>query len=170
MDVINYGAVRRPKVLFQGSHVQRGSRHDPPEVLPIAEAIASELGKSLIKNGLDIILTGFRSLNAVLGHAAVQTCNELGIDPRERIRSYPYGVARGNTKGFGMVLEPLEKLYQEVRTFVIQECDALIAILGAQTRYKKPCWRGSQSSRFRQQEAQQQRSGSGFAALSTLTA
>ncbi|MGO9094633.1 MAG: TIR domain-containing protein [Bryobacteraceae bacterium] len=29
-----------------------------------------------------------------------------------------------------MVLEPLEKRYQEVRTFVIQECDAVVAILG----------------------------------------
>jgi predicted nucleotide-binding protein len=99
-------------------------------VLAVAEAVVSALGQSLIQNGLDIILTGFRSLDAVLGHAAVATCNELGVDPRERIRSYPYGVAQGNTKGFGMVLEPLEKRYQEVRTFVIQECDAVVAILG----------------------------------------
>jgi predicted nucleotide-binding protein len=51
-------------------------------------------------------------------------------DPRERIRTYAYGVARGNAKGFGMVLEPLEKRYQEVRTFLIQECDAIVAIVG----------------------------------------
>ena len=120
----------RPRILFQGSHSQRGSRRDPPEILPVAEAISAALGRSLIRNGVDIILTGFRSLDGVLGRAAVAACEELSIDQRERIRTYPYGNASGNSKGFGMVLEPLEKRYQEVRTFMIQESDAVIAVMG----------------------------------------
>ena len=80
----------RPKVLFQGSHESnRHGRHDPPEVLRVAETIAAALGESLIRNGLDIILTGFHSLDDVLGRAAVATCEELGVDPRDRIRTYP---------------------------------------------------------------------------------
>jgi predicted nucleotide-binding protein len=120
----------RPKVLFQGSHKQRGTRHDPSETLPMAGAIASALGKCLIRNGLDVVLTQSLSLSAELGREAVAACEELTVDPRERIRTYPYGAPRGSTKGFGMVLEPLEKRYQEVRTFLIQECDAIVAIVG----------------------------------------
>ena len=123
-------AMSRPKVLFQGSHVPRGRRRDPPEVLPAAEAIVSALGKSLIRNGLDIILTGSRSLDSVLGQAAVATCEELGVDPRDRVRTYPYGSSHDRARGFGMIVEPLEKRYQEVRTFIIQECDAVVAIIG----------------------------------------
>lgn len=123
--------MNRAKVLFQGSHVAaRGRRHDPPELLPVAEAVASALGHSLIRNGLDIVLTGFRSLDALLGKAALKTCEELGIDPRERIRTYPYGARRDNTSGFGMVLEPLEERYQELRTFVIRESDGVVAVAG----------------------------------------
>jgi predicted nucleotide-binding protein len=121
--------MNRPKVLFQGSHKRRGARHDPPETLPTAEGIASALGKCLIRNGLDVVLSGFVSLNAVLGQAAVTACEELNVDPRERIRTYAYG-ARGGSNGFGMVLEPLEKRWQEVRTFLIQECDTIVAVVG----------------------------------------
>jgi len=120
----------RPKVLFQGSHKQRGARQDPPESLPIANAISSALGKSLIQSGLDTVVTGFQSLDAEFGFAAVAACAALGIDPRERIRTYAYAAPRGNTDGFGMVLEPVEDRWQEVRTFLIQECDAVVAIVG----------------------------------------
>jgi predicted nucleotide-binding protein len=120
----------RPKVLFQGSHKQRGTRQDPPETLPIAMAISCALGKSLIQGGLDSVVSGFKGLDAEFGRSAVATCHTLGIEPRERIRTYAYGAPSGNTEGFGMVLEAMEDRWQEVRTFLIQECDAIVAIIG----------------------------------------
>jgi predicted nucleotide-binding protein len=92
-------------------------------------AISSALGKSLIEGGLDTVVSGFKSLDAEFGRSAVASCHALGLNPRERIRTYAYGVP-GNAEGFGMVLEALEDRWQEVRTFLIQECDAVVAVIG----------------------------------------
>jgi len=126
--------VNRHRILFQGSHSSRGrvdsrGRTDRPEDLLIAEPIAAALGKELITNGFDLILTGAVSLDAVVGAAAVDACHKLGVDPRERIRTYPHGREAGR-QGFGMILEPLDRRWQEVRTFVVRESDAVVALIG----------------------------------------
>jgi hypothetical protein len=95
----------------------------------IAEPIAEALGRELIANGLDLVFTGGSSLDATVGRAAVDACQEAGINPRERIRTYPHGPKTGG-EGFGMILEPLDRRWQEVRTFVVKECDAVVALIG----------------------------------------
>ena len=125
----------RHRILFQGSHSTRGrvdsrGRRDRPEDLAIAEPIAVALGEQLIQGGFDLILTGSRSLDAVVGTAAVNACKALGVDPRERIRTYPHGRNTSQQQGFGMVLDPMDRRWQEVRTFVVAECDAAVALIG----------------------------------------
>jgi len=125
--------MNRHRILFQGSHSSRGrvdslGRTDRSEDLLIAEPIAAALGRELITIGFDLILTGERSLDASVGTAAVNACQDLGVDPRERIRTYPYG--KTAEQGFGMILEPLDRRWQEVRTFVVRECDAIVALIG----------------------------------------
>jgi len=122
------------RILFQGSHSARGrvdsrGRKDRPEDLLIAEPIAAALGRELITAGFDLIFTGGRSLDGSVGTAAVEACQHLGVDPRERIRTYPHG-PKTEGQGFGMILEPLDRRWQEVRTFVVRECDAVIALIG----------------------------------------
>src|SRR5262245_5617854 len=117
--------MNRNRVLFQGSHsirvrVDSRGRKDRPEDLKIAEPIAAALGRELIANGLDLVFTGGSALDATVGRAAVDACQEAGINPRERIRTYPHGPKTGG-EGFGMILEPLDRRWQEVRTFVVQE-------------------------------------------------
>jgi hypothetical protein len=121
----------RKRVLFQGSYVAgHRSRTDSPAQLEIAEPIARALGDSLIRRGLDLILTGADSLSHVVGTAATNACRELGADPRERIRTYPCGEGIDRTKCFGMVLEPLDRRYQEIRTFAVRESDAVVGLIG----------------------------------------
>ncbi len=127
--------MNRKRVLFEGSHSSRGrqdsrGRRDRPENLEIAEPIANELGVELIRSGFDLLLTGSKSLAGTVGSAAVQACRDLGVDPRERIRTYPHGRRTEESKGFGMILEPMERRWQEVRTFVVSEADAVVALIG----------------------------------------
>src|SRR5690348_11389737 len=115
----------RNRILFQGSHSTRSrvdsrGRNDRTEDLRLAESIANELGRQLIAAGFDLVLTGGRSLDAVVAAAAVKACTDEGIDPRERIRTYPHSHGTSD-KCFGMVLEPLDRRWQEVRTFVVRE-------------------------------------------------
>lgn len=124
----------RNRILFQGSHSSRArvdsrGRKDRSEDLLLAEPIAAALGRELIASDFDLILTGGRALDASIGGAAVAACKEAGIDPRERIRTYPHG-PRTEGEGFGMILEPLDRRWQEVRTFVVKECDAVVALIG----------------------------------------
>jgi len=124
----------RNRILFQGSHSSRGrvdsrGRRDRPEDLLIAEPIAAALGRQLVESGFDLILTGGISLDASVGAAAVAACRDAGVDPRDRIRTYPNGPRAGG-QGFGMILEPLDRRWQEVRTFVVKECDAVVALIG----------------------------------------
>ena len=126
----------RPRVLFQGSFADGSLRkrsiteleldEHPALALPIAE----ELGSRLIEAGFDLILTGATQLDHVLGESAVAACERLKINPRDRIRTYPHGDTGEAQVGFGMVLQPADKRWQEVRTFVVAECDAVIALIG----------------------------------------
>lgn len=120
----------RPRVLFQGSHSTARGRTDPPDQLGLATALAEALGDVLIDQGLDLVLTGSRSLDAAVGKAAVAACVRIGANPRERIRTYPHGDAAEGLGGFGMILQAADRRWQEVRTFVVQEADALVALLG----------------------------------------
>ena len=79
----------RPRILFQGSYSRQRNRKDTPKQLEIATSIAQALGEVLISRGLDLILTGSRSLDVKIGRAAVETCMRLEINPRERIRTHP---------------------------------------------------------------------------------
>jgi predicted nucleotide-binding protein len=125
----------RPRILFQGSYYADRAREDGGasgqlENIDVAKSIARGLGKSLIAAGLDLILTGSKSLDAEVGNAAVEECGRLSINPRERIRTFKYGAGANLQGGFGMILEPANRRGQEVRTFVVQECDAVIALVG----------------------------------------
>ena len=120
----------RPRILFQGSHRARASRRDTPEQLEVARSIAKELGDVIISRGFELILTNAGSIAADVGLAAVAACERLGVDPRERIRTYPHGPGAESAAGFGMVLQPADRRWREVRTSVVVEADAVIALLG----------------------------------------
>ena len=122
----------RPRILFQGSHKSsRRGRHDAPEQFQIAQPIAVALGDVLIREGFDVVLSGARSLDSEFGRSAVAACSDIGVNPRERIRTYPHGSSLGKSLGFGMVLEPLDRRWQEVRTFIVQESDAVGGLTAA---------------------------------------
>jgi hypothetical protein len=114
----------RPRVLFQGSFgdgtLRKRSNTELAEHPALALPIAEELGSRLIEAGFDLILTGATQLDQVLGESAVAACERLKIDPRDRIRTYPHGDTGEAQAGFGMVLQPADKRWQEVRTFVVQ--------------------------------------------------
>lgn len=120
----------RKRVLFQGSHSSRGIAAFAPDQIERAQRIAVALGDALIRNDLDLILNSGKSLDSTVGKSAEAACNALGYDTRERIRTVPYGEAHGAQTYFGMVLEPLDKRYQEVRTFIVREADAVVALMG----------------------------------------
>jgi predicted nucleotide-binding protein len=120
----------RKRVLFQGSHSSRGIAAFAPDQFERAQRIAAALGDALIRNDLDLILNSGKSLDSTVGKSAEAACNALGYDTRERIRTVPYGEAHGAQTYFGMVLEPLDKRYQEVRTFIVREADAVVALMG----------------------------------------
>ena len=124
----------RPKlVLFQGSYSQlksSGSANNSLREIELAKKIARSLGRIMMEKGLGLILNGSEQLDAEIGTAAVNACRDLGIDARERVRTYPYGKDRGKKLGFGMVMEPIDKDWQDVRTFIVNEADAVIAISG----------------------------------------
>ena len=127
--------MNRRRILFQGSHSIRArvdsvGRRDRHEDLAIAEPIAKALGKELIDAGFDLIFTGSRSLDAVVGASAVQACTQMGVDPRERIRTYLHGQPIVAAEAFGMVLESMDRRWQEARTFVVREADAVVALVG----------------------------------------
>lgn len=123
---------KRPLILFQGSHKVKGRRKDSPEQLKIARSIAISLGETLVHSGFDLVLTGAQSLDEIFGTAAVGKCLELGLDPRERIRIYPYPYIESGTEfpKYCMVFEPLDRRWQEIRTFLAQEVDAAIGLVG----------------------------------------
>jgi predicted nucleotide-binding protein len=119
----------RKRVLFQGSF-NSFRRVASKAQVEVSRELASALGGELVRAGLDVVLTSAVGLDECAGRAAVAACEELGADPRERIRTYPYG-QRGETGGyFGMVLAPLDPRFQEVRTFLVQQVDAVVAISG----------------------------------------
>ena len=127
--------MKRPRLLFQGSHSSRGrvdsrGRADRLEDLAIAEPIARALGRRLIESGFDLIFTGGQSLDGSVGATALEACAQIGVDPRDRIRTYPLGRSTGGNRGFGMILEPTDKRWQEVRTFVVRESDGVVALIG----------------------------------------
>ena len=75
------------------------------------------------------MLTGGDSLDHAIGLSASSTCESSGIDPRARIRTYPYGAPQENL-GFGMIVHPAGQRWQEARTFVVREASAVIALVG----------------------------------------
>jgi predicted nucleotide-binding protein len=96
--------------------------------LVTAEPIARALGKELIEAGFDFVFTGSKSLDALVGASAAEACVKMGDDPKDRIRTYPHGNAPSD--GFGIVLKPLDKRWQEVRTFAVRESDAVVGLIG----------------------------------------
>ena len=123
--------MRRSRILFQGSHKpKQPSRIDTPEQLRIAQPMAEVLGEAIIRGGLELVLTDARSLDATVAKSAISTCEQMGLNPNERIRTYTSGPESDGPRGFGMVLEALDQRFQEVRTFVVQESDAVVALCG----------------------------------------
>jgi predicted nucleotide-binding protein len=125
------GKKMSPRILFQGSYKITSDRTDTPDQLALAKPIASAIGKSLIARGFDLILMESQgSLVSEIGRAAVSECNNLNFRPRDRIRTYPYAPNHNLNETFGLVLQPINQRAQEIRTFVVDECDAVIALLG----------------------------------------
>ena len=125
----------RFRVLFQGSvsdrqRVDSRGRKDRPELSSIAEPIATALGKEVIRGGLDLILTGTRSLDRLVGLAAEAMCNELGANPRERIRTIPADAHQDLTVAVGTVVPSMDRRRQEVRFSVVREADAVVGVVG----------------------------------------
>lgn len=119
----------RKRVLFQGSF--RPFRGGPSRAKEArGREIASALGGELVRAGLDVVLTSAADLDECVGRSAEEACAALGADPRERIRTYAYGERALGGGYFGMVLEPLDRRFQEVRTFLAQQADAVVAISG----------------------------------------
>jgi predicted nucleotide-binding protein len=123
----------RPRVLFQGSyHADRrrkdGGYYSQSENADQAKPIAEALGKAIINGGFDLMLTGSVGLSNDIGVSAVAECERIGQSPRERIRTIVSGSMPNN--GFGMVLRPAGQTWQEARTFVVQETDAVVALIG----------------------------------------
>ena len=84
----------RKKILFQGSHVANGrSRNDRPEQLELAQAIAIPLAKELVVAGFDLMIAGGTALEQSYGKSAAAACKELGVDVRERVRTFLLAVA-----------------------------------------------------------------------------
>ena len=119
----------RKRVLFQGSYKPflTGLSNTKEE---LGREIASSVGGALMHAGLDLVLTDSGELAEFAGRGAEEACAALGVDPRERIRTYVYS-DRGDTDGhFGMVLAPADSRFQEVRTFLVQQADAVVAVSG----------------------------------------
>lgn len=120
----------KPKlILFQASlsssHRRDNYKEDQRQ---FARETSRHLGGKLIEAGFGLILNSGRELDGEFGETAVLACHDLRLDPRSRIRTYPYGT-KDNT-GYGMVLAPDAKRWQDVRTFIVEECDAIVAIAG----------------------------------------
>jgi predicted nucleotide-binding protein/predicted Rossmann-fold nucleotide-binding protein len=120
--------IKRWKVLFQGSCKTR--RGDKAEQLSRAEPIARALGDLLIRHDFELILGGTRGIDNFVGTAAMVACQELHLSEKERIRTYLPDRNGQSQKGFGLVLKPVDRRWQEVRTFLVNECDAVIALIG----------------------------------------
>jgi predicted nucleotide-binding protein len=120
--------IKRWKVLFQGSCKTR--RGDNAEQLSRAEPIARALGDLLIRHDFELILGGTGAIDNFIGTAAMEVCQELHLSEKERIRTYLLDPKDQSQKGFGLVLEPVDRRWQEVRTFLVNECDAVIALIG----------------------------------------
>jgi predicted nucleotide-binding protein len=120
--------MQRPRILFQGSQSTEGSRTHSPEELEAAARIASALGSSVIAFGFDLVLTSAVSLDQLVGKAAAEACQELDVEPRDRIRTIAYGSDREG--GFGMVLPSVDRVYQDARTGIVEQCDAVVALAG----------------------------------------
>lgn len=123
----------RPRILFQGSHHADRSRKDGgysghSEDADRARPIAEALGKALISAGFDLVLSGAVGLDQCVGSAAAAECEKIGQSPRDRIRTIVIGA--NSPSGFGMVLQPADNRWQEARTFLVQESDAVIALIG----------------------------------------
>jgi len=113
--------IKRWKVLFQGSY--RTRRGDKAEQLSRAEPIARALGDLLIRHDFELILGGTGAIDNFIGTAAMEACQELHLSEKERIRTYLRDPKGQSQKGFGLVLEPVDRRWQEVRTFLVNECE-----------------------------------------------
>ena len=125
----------RFRVLFQGSvsdrqRVDSRGRKDRGELGSVAEPIAKALGGEIIRGGLDLIVTGTRSLDRLVGQAAELMCKEIGANPRERIRTVPHGRHDDLTVAVGTVVPAVDRRWQEVRFSVVREADAVVGLVG----------------------------------------
>lgn len=118
-------------MLFQGSHVSGvRKRNDTPEQLQLATSIARPLGDALIRGGFDLIFTGGNEIEQSVAAGALSACSALGCDPRDRVRTYMGASYLESNAGFGMVIQPLEHTFQDVRTLIVTEADAVVALVG----------------------------------------
>lgn len=119
------------RVLFQGSLSGLRNRYNNTYIQRDRETavkLAQELGRKLIEGGLGIILSGAAELDEELGSAAVEACKALSIKPENMIVTYRDGGAPKT--GFGRVLEPPQIHWNDIRTFLVMECDAVIGLAG----------------------------------------
>ena len=122
--------MKRIRVLFKGSHSVTRTPKDTDEQLETAKPIARALGESLIMNNCDVMLNGESNLAIEVGLGARDACKKLDVVERERIRTYPRDSFDEVKIGFGMVLAPGAERSLDVRTFLVQEADAVVGLIG----------------------------------------
>jgi predicted Rossmann-fold nucleotide-binding protein len=125
--------VNRKRILFQGSLAQ--DKDNPRQVDKIerpglALEISTLLGERLILAGFDLVLTGSDSLMRCVGTSAVAACVAVPADPKDRICTYIYHDEQPVQDFFGMVIKPFVRRWQDFRTFVVQQSDAIVAVVG----------------------------------------
>ncbi len=125
------GTEGRLRILFQGSHVATQQRSDPPYLLEKARSIARALGRSIIESDFDLVLTGACNLDREIGAEAIAACQDKGLEPRDRIRTYLIVKKPGSEpRGYGSLVESTLRYWQQLRTQLVREVDAVVTISG----------------------------------------
>jgi hypothetical protein len=117
------------KILLQGSY-HPNSRGDSEDQLMRAESFARTFARELIREGFDLVVTGIASIDEVAGRAAREACLAAGENPKRRVTAYSREAPPSNFIPFGNVRVLAEKSWAEIRAIAVEECDALVALLG----------------------------------------
>lgn len=118
-------------ILFEGSFSSslRGDTY-MEEDKARAREIASCLGRKLIEKGFGVMLTSCYELTADAGRSAEEACKKHGINPAARVKTYLYGEGLKTKSGCGMTVPTPYEHWQDVRTHVVTECDAVVGLAG----------------------------------------
>ena len=117
-------------ILFHGHLRKKERQRETSPEWDKAIQIAKHLGKNLIQNDYDVVLYNSQDLDGELGKTAVETCQLLNVDPNTRITTYFSDTDADGMQGFGKVLKRTKTKSQDFRTYLLDQCDALITCAG----------------------------------------